>query len=84
MIYEYECTGVCLRTLEVEQRITDPKLTECIRCGSPNPKRLISGAPGFVLKSGPAGSWGSGGYALTEPQRKAEAKLGRKVIPRAE
>lgn len=83
MTYEYECTGTCQRVLEVEQRVTDPKLTECIRCGSPNPKRLISGAPQLQFISGPSGGWSDSGYALTPAQRKAEMKLGRKVTRRA-
>lgn len=46
-------------------------------------KRLISGAPAVQFISGPSGGWSQTGYALTEPQRKAESKLGRKVTRRA-
>jgi len=81
MLYLYECAAGA--EFEHEARITDPKLTECPVCGKCTPKRLISGAPRVQFIAGPSGGWSSSGYALTEPQRKAEQKLGRKVIPRA-
>lgn len=95
MTYEYQdlVTG---KTLTTEQRITDEAFTHHRRgewlhdqSGKLSPrmwhpvKRLISGAPPFQLISGPSGSWGDGGYALTPAQRKAEMKLGRKVTRRA-
>lgn len=46
-------------------------------------KRLISGAPAVQFISGPSGGWSDSGYALTPAQRKAEAKLGRRVTRRA-
>lgn len=81
MTFTYLCAAGA--EFDAEQRITDPKLAECPLCGKCSPKRLISGAPPFQLKAGPSGSWSDGGYALTPAQRKAEAKLGRKVTRRA-
>jgi len=47
--YEYECPK-CPRVFEVRQRITEPALTTCDRCGGPV-HRLLSAAP-FILKGG--------------------------------
>lgn len=47
--YEYECPK-CPRIFEVRQRITEPALTTCDRCGGPI-HRLLSPAP-FILKGG--------------------------------
>jgi len=47
--YEYECPK-CPRVFEVKQRITEPPLEVCDRCGGPI-HRLLSAAP-FILKGG--------------------------------
>lgn len=47
--YEYECPK-CPRVFEVRQRITEPALVTCDRCGGPI-HRLLSPAP-FILKGG--------------------------------
>ncbi len=47
--YEYECLK-CPRVFEVRQRITEPALTTCDRCGGPI-HRLLSATP-FILKGG--------------------------------
>jgi putative FmdB family regulatory protein len=47
--YEYECPR-CERTWEVRQRISEPALTTCDRCGGPV-HRLLAAAP-FILKGG--------------------------------
>ena len=47
--YEYECPK-CPRVFEVKQRITEPKLEVCERCGGPI-HRLLSATP-FILKGG--------------------------------
>ena len=47
--YEYECPK-CPRVFEVRQRITEPPLETCDRCGGPI-HRLLSAAP-FILKGG--------------------------------
>ena len=49
----------------------------------PPVKRLISGAPRVHFVDGPSGGWADKGYSLTEGQRKAELKLGRKLVKRA-
>lgn len=64
--YEYECE-TCKRTIEVEQRISDPPLTNCRQlvhefkvryCDGPL-HRLIAGQTGFVLKGS---GWAKDGY----------------------
>jgi putative FmdB family regulatory protein len=47
--YEYECPQ-CPRVFEIRQRISEPALTVCDRCGGPI-RRLLSPAP-FILKGG--------------------------------
>jgi putative FmdB family regulatory protein len=47
--YEYECPR-CPRIFEVRQRISEPPLTTCDRCGGPI-HRLLSATP-FILKGG--------------------------------
>ena len=47
--YEYECPK-CPRVFEVKQRITEPPLEVCDRCGGPI-HRLLSATP-FILKGG--------------------------------
>jgi putative FmdB family regulatory protein len=49
-IYEYRCEA-CGHHLETLQRITDPPLTDCHKCGKPALKKLIS-ASAFRLKGG--------------------------------
>ena len=55
--YEYECPK-CPRVFEVRQRITEPALQTCDRCGGPI-HRLLSAAP-FILK-------GEGWYVTDYP-----------------
>jgi putative FmdB family regulatory protein len=55
--YEYECPR-CPRVFEVKQRITEPALATCDRCGGPI-HRLLSAAP-FILK-------GAGWYVTDYP-----------------
>jgi putative FmdB family regulatory protein len=52
-IYEYRCEA-CGHFLETLQKISDPPLTDCHKCGQPALKKLIS-ASAFRLK-------GSGWY----------------------
>src|SRR5262249_38716344 len=59
--YEYECPK-CPRVFEVRQRITEPALTTCDRCGGPIHR----------LPSPPVCMWrGGGGYA---PDSQSEAR----------
>lgn len=55
--YEYECPR-CPRVFEIRQRITEPALETCDRCGGPI-HRLLSAAP-FILK-------GEGWYVTDYP-----------------
>ena len=47
--YEYECPR-CSRVFEVRQRISEPALSTCDRCGGPV-HRLLAATP-FILKGG--------------------------------
>ena len=47
--YEYECSK-CKRVFEIRQRISEPALTTCDRCGGAV-HRLLAPAP-FILKGG--------------------------------
>lgn len=47
--YEYECAD-CKRVFEIRQRISEPALETCDRCGG-SVRRLIAAAP-FILKGG--------------------------------
>ena len=58
-LYDYECDK-CGR-YELTQRITEPALAKCERCGSKKFQRLISNAS-FSLKGG---GWYSEGYSST-------------------
>lgn len=75
----YTYTDQAGREYDVTQRITEEALDtlevspgEFVRV-----KRVISAAPGFVLKSGPAGGWASSGYGHTPGQLDAMRTLGR-------
>lgn len=54
--YEYSCTSC--GTFDVEQRITEPALATCDKCGGPV-RRLISRSS-FALRGG---GWYADGYA---------------------
>jgi putative FmdB family regulatory protein len=62
--YEYECPE-CPRVFEVRQRISEPPLERCDRCGGPV-RRLLSSAP-FILKGG---GWHATDYP-SESRKKA-------------
>jgi putative FmdB family regulatory protein len=49
-IYEYRCEA-CGHYLETLQKISDPPLTDCHKCGQPALKKLVS-ASAFRLKGG--------------------------------
>lgn len=53
-IYEYRCAS-CAFEDEFLQKVSDPKLTQCPKCGKPTFEKLVSAA-GFQLK-------GNGWYA---------------------
>lgn len=66
--YEYQCDG-CLRVFEVRQRISEPPLTVCERCGG-HVHRLLSPAP-FILKGG---GWYVTDYPSESRKRGMEAE----------
>jgi putative FmdB family regulatory protein len=49
-IYEYRCEA-CGHYLETLQKISEPPLTDCHKCGKPALKKLVSAAA-FRLKGG--------------------------------
>ena len=49
LTYDYECRR-CSRVFEVRQRISEPALSTCERCGGPV-QRLLAATP-FILKGG--------------------------------
>lgn len=63
--YEYKCEG-CQETFEVRQRMSDPPLTRCERCGGPV-HRVLSAAP-FILK-------GAGFYVNDYPSESRKKAL---------
>ncbi len=67
---------------EAQQRISEPPLAQCQHCSSRKcvPKRLIDLGPEPHLISGPTGGWSETGYSKRPHERRAEAKLGRKLI----
>jgi len=68
--YEYKCNA-CGREFEVQQRMSDPELTDCEVCGKQALERLIS-RTAFSLKGG---GWYKDLYSSTKPESKpAESK----------
>lgn len=49
--YEYGCTA-CGDQWEELQRITEPPIEVCPKCGKNTAQRLISAGTGFILKGG--------------------------------
>src|SRR5713226_1697875 len=70
--YEYECPK-CPRVFEVRQRITEPALKTCDRCGGPV-HRLLSAAP-FILKGG---GWYVTDYPSEARKKAASSESGSK------
>src|ERR1700712_586077 len=67
--YEYTCEA-CGNNWEAEQRISEPKLTDCPKCGAPKAKRLISGG-NFMLKGG---GWYADGYGNKPSKSSGDSK----------
>lgn len=67
--YEYTCEA-CGNDWEAEQRISEPKLTDCPKCGKPQAKRLISGG-NFMLKGG---GWYADGYGNKPAAKSGDSK----------
>ncbi len=72
--YEYACEA-CGNSWEAEQRITEPALTDCPKCGQAKARRLISGSR-FMLKGGGwyADGYGSSKSSGTSDSSKSESK----------
>jgi putative FmdB family regulatory protein len=66
-IYEYQCES-CSRRFEVMQRMTEPLLATCEKCGGPV-RRLIS-QTSFVLK-------GSGWYVTDYPSESRKQAMSK-------
>ena len=58
--YDYLCEN-CKHEWDVDQKMSDPKITECPQCHELKAKRLISGGTNFQLVSGGSG-WAKNGY----------------------
>ena len=68
--YEYGCTA-CGNEWEELQRITEPPIEVCPKCGKNTAHRLISAGTGFILKGG---GWYSDLYSSAKGgSKKAEA-----------
>lgn len=65
-VYEYKCNA-CGREFEVQQRMSDPELTDCEVCGKPALERLIS-RTAFSLKGG---GWYKDLYSSAKPESKS-------------
>jgi len=61
--YEYGCQA-CGNEWEVTQRITEPPIEVCPKCGKSSAHRLISAGSGFILKGG---GWYSDLYSSAKP-----------------
>jgi putative FmdB family regulatory protein len=65
-VYEYKCNA-CGREFEVQQRMSDPELTDCEVCGKQALERLIS-RTAFSLKGG---GWYKDLYSSSKPESKS-------------
>jgi len=59
--YTYLCDA-CHSEFEKEQRIVEPPIKKCVKCGKSKARRLITGA-NFILKGG---GWYSDGYGSSK------------------
>ncbi len=69
--YEYECS-TCRHRFEIVQKITEPPLTTCPKCGAEKIKRLVS-APAFHLKGS---GWYKTDYSSSKRGDAGESKKG--------
>jgi predicted nucleic acid-binding Zn ribbon protein len=76
----YQCTATGAH-FDVEQRMTDGSIPECPKCADLTciPIRIINCEGAIHFRSGPSGGWASSGYSKSEPERRAEHQLGRKL-----
>lgn len=84
-IYEYRCEA-CGHQEEFLQKVSEPPLSVCTKCGKASFQKLLSAA-GFQLKGG---GWyatdfkGSGSKPAAKPEAKAEKKTEAKTETKAE
>lgn len=62
--YEYRCTH-CAGEWEIEQKITEPRMTGCPHCKHETAERIISGGTRFSLVGG---GWAADNYGSTKPR----------------
>lgn len=67
-VYEYACDA-CQHTFEEWQKVSDPPVRRCPKCGARRVKKLIS-ASGFQFKGE---GWYVDGYARKKPAAPAVA-----------
>jgi len=67
--YEYECKN-CKKIFELFQRMTEPAIKTCPKCGQPV-FRLIGAGGGIIFK-------GSGFYATDYKKNKVKAKINKR------
>jgi putative FmdB family regulatory protein len=72
-IYEYRCRA-CDHPFEQWQRMSDPPVRVCPRCGKRQVEKLLS-ASAFQLKGG---GWYKDGYAAPRPKTSSESKAKEK------
>lgn len=75
-IYEYECGG-CGGRFEVSRKFSDPLLSECTLCKSPNVKKVLS-PTAFVLKGS---GWYVTDYASGDRKKALEAEKPKSDAP---
>lgn len=63
MRYDYECEKC--GEMEIEQSMSDDKLTECPECGSKEFEKIIKNC-NFVLKDGGTCGWARDGYSSSK------------------
>lgn len=74
-VYEYECDA-CKKIVEVQQRMTDAPLTQCLECGG-HLRKLIS-MSSFQLKGS---GWYADGYSCKPDSGSCCASEGKSESP---
>ena len=78
--YLYHCDA-CHSEFEKEQRIVEPPIKKCAKCGKSKARRLITGA-NFILKGG---GWYSDGYGSSKASSASSAESSSKSsLPKTE
>lgn len=69
--YSYTCDA-CGKSFEKEQRIIEDALKDCVLCGKPKARRLITSG-NFILKGG---GWYSDGYGSAKSSSSSTSSTG--------